>query len=301
MKKIISLLSCGIVLFISLMGLSACLFNCENPFPYGGEHKELYTTAIYSIPTASGYMHHGEGAYNADIYVWEQDDYGRTLFAYCEDYQNRVFALVVSQGNDETHAYFYPDANYALTIIESDRLYEGADKEYLKSRTEDFYLQKRDELKQKNDWNKPIDKSKCVRYSITDHKTLGEDLFLFSDDQCNQILNAYTATLNLPNPENKPHRTHGIRQIDANGKLLHEIHGVHRYYDNPNWKYPDTFTWYNIILWVITDKDGNYDKESGIMVMFSDANQTNTAFVYNAEEVLKFKEQNGWLNDYCTQ
>ena len=46
------------------------------------------------------------------IYIWEQDDYGRTLFSYCEDYGNKVFALVIMQSYDDTNAYFYPDINY---------------------------------------------------------------------------------------------------------------------------------------------------------------------------------------------
>lgn len=72
MKKLISVF----LLLISLFGLSGCFLNKENPWPYRGEYKELYTTAIYSIPNSVGCMHHGEGAYDADIYIWEQDDYG---------------------------------------------------------------------------------------------------------------------------------------------------------------------------------------------------------------------------------
>ena len=88
MKKVLSLVLCSIILFTCSLGLSGCVFNRENLFPYRGEYKELYTTAIYSIPDAEGYMHHGEGAHNSDIYIWEQDDYGRTLFSYCEDFHN---------------------------------------------------------------------------------------------------------------------------------------------------------------------------------------------------------------------
>ena len=63
MKKVLSLVLCSIILFTCSLGLSGCVFNRENPFPYRGEYKELYTTAIYSIPDAEGYMYHGEGAF----------------------------------------------------------------------------------------------------------------------------------------------------------------------------------------------------------------------------------------------
>ena len=145
MKRTISLL----LILIFLFGLSSCIFNRENPYPYRGEDKELYTAAIYSIPDAEGYMHHGEGAYNPDIYIWEQDDYGRKLFSYCEDYGNQIFALVISQASDETNVYFYPDINYALTFIDSDYSYEGATDDHLKNKTKEFYMESADELKKK--------------------------------------------------------------------------------------------------------------------------------------------------------
>lgn len=293
MKRIISLL----LILIFLFGLSSCIFNRENPFPYHGEYKELYTTAIYSIPDAEGYMHHGEGAYDSDIYIWEQDDYGRKLFSYCEDYGNQIFALVISQASDETNVYFYPDINYALIFIDSEYLYEGATDDHLRNKTEEFYMESKDELKEKNDWNKPIDKSKCVSYTITDHKILGENIYSLNEAQCNEILNEYTKTLNLPNPEKHPHRYNSVLQIDTAGKVLHSIYGVHRNYDNPDWENTnDEFTWYDIILWVITDNNGNYDKENGIMVMFSKANESDHSFVYSAGDILEFKNKNGWKN-----
>ena len=296
MKRIISLL----LILISLFGLSSCILNRENPYPYRGEDKELYTAAIYSIPDAEGYMHHGEGAYNSDIYIWEQDDYGRKLFSYCEDYGNQIFALVISQSSDETNVYFYPDINYALTYIDSEYSYEGATDDHLKNKTKEFYMESKDELKEKNDWNKPIDKSKCVSYTITDHKILGENIYSLNEAQCNEILNEYTKTLNFVNPNTTPYRYGSILQVDSEGRVLHEIYGVHSYYDKLEWNkwdpYARDYTWYDIILWVITDSNGNYDKENGIMIMYSKANESDRSFVYSAGDILEFKNKNGWKN-----
>ena len=300
MKKIISLLLCCVILVACTLGMSGCFINPT----YRGQHKELYTVAVYSIPNAVGYMFHGEGAYSSDIHIWEQDDYGRTLFSYCEDYSNRIFALVISQGYDDTNVYFYLDINYKLTIIDSEYSYEGADEDHLKNRTEDFYLENKENLKEANDWNKPLDKTKCISYQITDHKVIEENTYELNEDQCNEILNDYTETLNFVNPDESPHRTNSILQVDAEGKILHEIHGDHRNYEKLEYKWwlpnaSEEFTYYDIILWVITDKDGNYDKENGVMVMFSKANDTNVDFVYNAEDILEFKNKNGWINSYC--
>jgi hypothetical protein len=286
-------------LFTCSIGLSGCIFNLENPYPYLGEYKELYTTAIYSIPNAEGYMHHGEGAYSSDIYIWERDDYGRTLFSYCEDYSNQVFALVITQAYDDTNVFFYPDMNYALTFISSEFSYEGVQCDHLKDKTEAFYLEIKDKLKEKNDWNKPIDKSKCVSYKITDHKVLDKNIYSLNSSECDEILNAYSKSLNLANPDTTPHRYNSILQVDSEGNVLHEIYGVHQHHDNPDWKKTDEYTYYSITLWVINDKDGNYDKEKGIMVMFSKANEMGNGFIYSAEDVLEFKKQNNWRDSFC--
>ncbi len=292
------LLLCSIVLSFS----SCFFFSRENPYPYKGEYKELYTTAIYSIPNAEGYMHHGEGAYNSDIYIWEQDEYGRTLFAYCEDYGNQIFSLLICQGYDVSSVYFYPEVNYLLTFEDSEYLYESIDVEsHLKSKTEDFYSENKVKLKSDNDWGKPIEKSKCVSYEITDHKVLDKKAFEFKSWQCNDVLNEYSKTLNLPNPSEVPHRTNKILQIDTEGRVLHEIHGVHQHYDNPDWSREDEYTYYDIVLWVITDAEGNYNKDTGILVIYSDANGANTDNVYNSVDIAEFKKANGWIYAYCTE
>ena len=149
---------------------------------------------------------------------------------------------------------------------------------------------KLDKLKEENDWNKPLDKSKCVSYPITDHKVLGDDLHSLSSVECSKILNEYSKTLNLVYMEEYPHRYNRILQVDAEGKILHEIHGDH---NNP-YKKTDEYTTYSITLWVITDKDGNYDKDNGVMVMYSKANESEKTFIYDASTILEFKSKNGW-------
>lgn len=299
MKKLISVF----LLLISLFGLSGCFLNKENPWPYRGEHKELYTTAIYNIPNSVGCMHHGEGAYDADIYIWEQDDYGRILYSYCEDYSNRVFALLINQAYDDTSTFFYPDKNYALTYIDSECCYEGVEKNHLKNKTYDFYLSVREKLKNDNDWNKPIDLKKCVSYSITNHKVIEKDTLQLNKDQCNEILNEYTKTLNFINPSSNPYRYNTILQVDSEGKILHQVIGNHAYYDKLEWNkwdpYAKEYTYYDIVIWVITDLDGNYDKDKGILVMYSKENVSNYTFIYETSVIEKFKLINGWTYQYC--
>lgn len=303
MKKVLSILLCGIVLLTCSFGLSGCILNRENPYPYRGDCKELYTAAIYSIPAAEGYMYHGEGAFDAEIYVWEQDDYGRTLFAYCEDVYLNIFALVIAQAYDEANVYVYPDVNYVLTFTDPVTVPEEERDNSLKIRTEAFYSEAKDALKEKNDWNQPLDKSKCVSYPITNHKALGDNVYSLHEDQCNEILNGYTETLNFVNPDDTPYRRSRVLQVDSEGRVLHEIEGRHTHYDRLEWNrwdpYAKDFTYYHMILWVITDQDGNYDAENGILVVYSKANELDKRYIYDAEDVLAFKKQNNWTNAYC--
>ena len=104
--------------------------------------------------------------------------------------------------------------------------------------------------------------------------------------------------MNLSNPEKSPHRYNSILQVDAEGNILHEIYGVHQHYDNPAWKKADPYTSYSITLWVITDKNGNYDKENGIMVMYSKANESDNSFIYDSIDVKEFKSNNKWKYNY---
>ena len=83
--------------------------------------------------------------------------------------------------------------------------------------------------------------------------------------------------------------------MDAAGKALNEIYGLHRNYDNKD------NTLY-IILWVIVDTDGHYDEETGILVLETDENPYwEEADLYSSEEVKEFKRANGWVYEYCTK
>ncbi len=284
-----------LLIAVIMLGFYLLIFTGENPFPYKKEYIELYTTAVYSIPHAEGFKHNGEVGFSPDIYIWEQDDYGRTLFAYCEDYSAQVYSLVVCQAYDDTNAYFYPEVNYALTLIDRDGPYTGPIDELIKHDTEGFYLEIRDQLKEANDWNQPLDQAKCVSYPITDHKILDKDAFDLSEAQCDEILYDHLKKTIVNPSEDRPHRYDEILQIDAEGRILHHIYGIHDQEINLIRDPEKTETTYYMILWVITDKDGNYDKENGVMVMCSNIDKSDTTFIYDAKDILEFKARNGWV------
>jgi len=72
----------------------------------------LFTVAIYSLLGARGYTPEYHGYVPTDIKVLEEDDYGRVLFAYCEDQNGTVTTLLIIQKSDEKYSYYYPDYNF---------------------------------------------------------------------------------------------------------------------------------------------------------------------------------------------
>ena len=50
-----------------------------------GENPELLSEAINSLLVARGYHPHGEGYYESQIEIIEEDDFGRKLFSYFEN------------------------------------------------------------------------------------------------------------------------------------------------------------------------------------------------------------------------
>ena len=113
----------------------------------------------------------------------EKDDYGRILFLY--------------RNSGGLNPYFR-DGKYALGICQDmSGLLFGQNTvsyydnfAYIGGKTlEEFTPDKIKQLKEWNDWNKPLDKTKCVSYQITDHKVVEENTYKLNEDQCNEILN----------------------------------------------------------------------------------------------------------------
>lgn len=191
--------------------------------------------------------------------------------------------------------WFYPDINYTLTCIESEYAYNVSEENYLKDKTEDFYQSSKEKLKSDNDWGKPVDKTKCVSHKIVDQKVFDTEMYELSEKECGEILNDYTNTLNIANPEITPFRIKEALQVDEEGRCLYEIYGLHRNYDNKD----NTLF---ITLWVIVNADGDFDKENGILVIRTDENEINEpSTLYSPQEIREFKIANNWAYGYCTE
>ena len=137
-----------------VVGVAACpSIRIVEKDDYTGEYPELYSIAIHVLLGSDGYSRNGS-RYNSSITILDEDNHGRILFYYYEN-PTRIHSIAVSQSNDETTAYYYPDYCFISSMQYS---FSHGDIE---------------ELKIKNDWGMPIDIGKCDRVEIIRKKSKG--------------------------------------------------------------------------------------------------------------------------------
>ena len=153
MKKILLLAS----LFLILVLASGCYNG------YTGEHVDLYTEAINSVPWVNGYSWGADFKCDPEIEIIDEDQYGRVMFTYYEKYYSGAdisfSALIICQGSNEKEVFYYEDENY---IVKKQVIYS--------QNLERFTEEEIEKLKANNDWNKKISYDKCVRKEITRSK-----------------------------------------------------------------------------------------------------------------------------------
>lgn len=165
------LISIAVVVSFVGIGVLNIFFGGSPIMLYDGEYPELEVVAINSVP----------GVWRSDmsdqVLVLEKDSYGRTLFVckltrvftYINSTQNGVLAIIISQKTDLETVCYYTEINYDLAFLED---YETlATDELISSH---FSEQDIETLKEKNDWNKPLepDNSRYTKIlNVLDKKT----------------------------------------------------------------------------------------------------------------------------------
>jgi hypothetical protein len=158
---------------------------------YTGDHPELYSIAINSVPGTRGYWPDSHGRWSSKVVFIEKDSLGRIMFLYYEKGKISEYSLIISQKNDGKYAYYYPDYNFISISLGDCVIYDSTnkliigdpavDKCMLPSPTEDIFnlvlenigVEKNEELKKRNDWNMAIDIDRCERVKIVRQKAEG--------------------------------------------------------------------------------------------------------------------------------
>ena len=165
MKNIIRICALVLLLVLSLSSLCACVYP-----GYMGEYPELCSVAWTNLVDINGHWSDGEMMGGPYVDVIETDSYGRVLFSYSErqyidnpdgTYFECVY-LVVMQKKDETSAYYYPENCYYCVTVDVDNEEYSYDADVIAK------------LKLLNDWEKPIDESKCDSTAIVTKRPDGK-------------------------------------------------------------------------------------------------------------------------------
>ncbi len=152
--------SCQKVVVILFAILSATfimnLTACSNFFykGYSGSNPDLYTVAINSLLWNKGHSNKSAKYCDSEISILENDEFGRTLFTYYEDYYTDISfsSLIIMQSSVDGYVYYYEDLNY---LIKEQIAYSHT--------LEEFSQEEIDYLKEVNDWGKELDLSKCIK------------------------------------------------------------------------------------------------------------------------------------------
>jgi hypothetical protein len=247
-KRLSSALS--VLLIVALLGCSSWV-----PLRYRSNHPELFTEAIHSLLKIRGFHQYTD----AGIEIIEKDRYGRILFSYSEDSQARY--LLIAQKADSTYVYYYPDFNFIS--IEYYRNTFFSEQDILK-------------LKDRNDWNKPLDENKFIKQKIARIKASYD-----GKARANYKLNENYAEKILRNATGY----NGSETIYGYSEYLTSDEYSRKLFYCLGW-IPNGGGFDKVHLAIIINADGSYDLATCFMVLKD---------FYNYQHELKeFKELHNW-------
>ena len=249
MKKIIK--------YLMLIILVPLIASCRDLYLYQGNDPELYSIALESVIGSRSYVMN-------QVLRIEEDAYGRVLFAFFGDFiygensdQSDAIAIVIAQKTDSNFAYYYDSSNSIAAIS-----LHSLDEELTLKLIESYFDEEDiEELKVKNDWNKPMNNKLLFRTEVTRKKTCNvndRDLLPYKD-----LLggNLY----------------HGIQCYgkDRNGYMLVSVESE---LSNQSSR---TF----VIYLLIVNKDHELISFDAVMRVTD---------IFDMEAIKRFKEENGW-------
>ena len=282
MKKLKSVFACLLVLIITF-SVSAC-----KPYRYKGEHADLYTVAVNAVFRAQGFISTAETMHDPDIKIIEEDDYGRVLFYYNEwqhyydegdqwesVYANFYYACAIMQKATEQYVYYYEDDCVEAYVCKNRYSLDVANE----ISNKDF-----SQLKQLNDWNKPINEEKCTKKAITNKNEPTLDI---SEKTFRKITREY-ATILGDKGDDVIYRYELFNTCDNYGRELYYVWGISRDYLGEGVSPTSTDHYFHFAI--IFNPDGSYNQGSCI---------TEIKDVVNfKEDIITLKNNNQWNEPY---
>lgn len=281
-----------------------CLVICTALFSascgyggYRGNYKDAYTLICAQVPGILGARKDGPRLDDPQIFALEKDNFGRELYLYLEDVDDRLIAGIVQKREDST-VYFYPEQS-TLAFVMPDEYYNVYNKPiYEKDLIALFNTlcdkQQLDKFKQLNDWNSPFAQEKCdsakidpqsiaVRWgSRTDEVNLADDVWF---EQVFALATKNGHELNEDNQDSRYFDHASIMTTDAYGRKLYYVEGYYYVYSQDSTS-PLVYTRYFLEMVAIINPDGSFNPQT-FMVEISNMCSYH-------EQISQLKTANGW-------
>ena len=262
-----------VICSILFVGIPMLLFFLwlHVPYSYKGDYPDLYTVAVNNFFGCNGYIAN-ENPFDPDINVIETDSYGRVLFTY-DEWMNDLdgtdlVACFVMQHSDGEYVSYYEDG-CALIY----------------PRPDDTMTPPEDELtalKERNDWDLPLDDAKCTQKRIT---TRHESAIADYGELLETITNTYAEQLIPESGERTIYRYSRFSTADAYGRELYCVFALSRdRYGDGLGNLASVTDYYHFA--VIIPPDGSHDMQTCIRPI--------TSFLEGNSVLSQFKTDNDW-------
>lgn len=265
-------LGAAIIIVLVLAALVLLFYNAYIvPPEYTGENPELYTVAINNFLGSAGYGSNGEIPIQSKIGIIETDAYGRVLFYYHEGTIIAGCGYGILQKSQDGYAYFYED----------DCVIPAANNwNYREILHEEWFTQDEiGEFKARNDWNQPLNDSKCTREQIVKKKPKSK--LKVREADFDKVAKAYFEDKGITYSQRSVHSSDAFFIADDYGREMYVLHCYIRDVTASKLDYD---------LVIIFNPDGSCDTSKAV---------TEISDFLNYRELLKkFKQLNGWDTEY---
>ena len=262
----------AVIIVLVLAALALLFYDVYiDPPEYIGENPELYTVAINNFLGSAGCGSNGEIPVPSKTGIIETDSYGRILFYYHEGTIIEGCGYGILQKSQDGYAYFYED-DCVIPAVDDWNYSEVTHEEWF---TQDELA----EFKARNDWDLPLNDTKCAREQIVKKKPKSK--LKLEEADFDKVAKAYYKSQGIYYTEKSVYGYDEFFIADDYGREIYFLYSYIRGLPNMDAKY-------NLII--MFQPDGSCDTEKAVAVITDSLNH---------REVLKeFKQCNGWNTEY---
>ena len=281
-----------------------CLVICTALFSascgyggYRGNYKDAYTLVCAQVPGILGARTNGPSLADPQILSLEKDNFGRELYLYLEDVDDRLIAGIVQKRENST-IYFYPEKS-TLAFFMPDEYYNVYNKPLGDQELIDLFHelcseQTLTQFKENNDWNAPFSQEKCdsakidpqaiaVRWgSRTDKVNLTDEVWF---EQVFALATKNGHEIPEDDEDSRYFSHASIMTTDAYGRKLYYVECYYYVHPQDNTS-PLIYTRYFLEMVAILNPDGSFNPQTFMV-------EVSNMCDYH-DQIRQLKALNGW-------